>query len=111
MPACIEEFTASPDSEGVNIIGLVSHAGIATDRSVAQVAIGVDFIVSAHSHTPMFPEMLGDCLNYTAGTCECAALSSKSTVSYFALWLHSLQQYLWFHALCHVSALFVAVPG
>jgi hypothetical protein len=71
VPACIEEFKSSPDSLGVNIIGLVSHAGISMDRSVAEVVTGVDFIVSGHSHTKMFPGLLGPCLNFTGGACGC----------------------------------------
>lgn len=80
VPACIAEFEASPDSEGVGIVGLVSHAGLAVDRDVAAVATGVDFIVSAHSHTLMFPENLGECLNYTSGACECAAAYLRLTI-------------------------------
>jgi hypothetical protein len=71
VPACIEDFKASPESVGVNIIGLVSHAGISMDRSVAEVVTGVGFIVSGHSHTKMFPGLLGPCLNFTGGGCEC----------------------------------------
>lgn len=73
VPACMQEFMASPDSVGVNIIGLVSHVGVSMDREIAQAAPGLDFIVSAHSHTPMFPGLLGECLNFTAGTCGCAS--------------------------------------
>lgn len=74
VPACIAEFKASAESEAVDIVGLVSHAGLAVDRSIAEVATGVDFIVSAHSHTAMFPGQLGECLNFTAGeACVCVS--------------------------------------
>eukprot|EP00892_Ulva_mutabilis_P011147 jgi/Ulvmu1/8404/UM042_0111.1 len=62
VPQCMAEFLASPESTGVTIIGLVSHAGINVDEAVAPVVPEVDFIVSAHSHTEMFPGKVGPCL-------------------------------------------------
>lgn len=74
VPKCMAEFKASPDAEGVNVIGLVSHAGLVVDEQVAKAVPDADFIISAHSHTKMFPNLLGQCLEYntTDSTCACA---------------------------------------
>lgn len=74
VPACFEEFMASPDSEGVVVVGLLSHAGLRVDEEVAALVPGAKFVVSAHSHTPMFPGLLGECLELADGTCACAPL-------------------------------------
>ena len=76
MPACLAEFLASPDGVGVTIIGFVSHAGLGVDEQVARAVAGVDFIVSAHTHTPMFPGLVSDCLAFANGTCQCAAAAT-----------------------------------
>lgn len=73
VPACIEEFKSSPDAEGVNIIGLVSHAGLPVDIRMAEAAPEAAFIVSAHSHNLMFPGLVGPCLDFADGTCQCAS--------------------------------------
>ena len=64
VPQCIQDFMASPDAEGVDVIGLVSHAGLETDIEVATRAQRADFIISAHSHTAMFPGGAGPCLQW-----------------------------------------------
>lgn len=71
MPQCIQDFMASPDAEGVDVIGLVSHAGLETDIEVATRAQRADFIISAHSHTAMFPGGAGPCLQWGGGACTC----------------------------------------
>lgn len=70
VPACLKEFKASPESEGVNIIGLLSHAGLSFDAKMAEAMPEADFIVSAHSHTPLFPGREGPCLEFEDGACE-----------------------------------------
>lgn len=72
VPACLADFKASPESAGVNIIGLLSHAGLSVDEKVAAAVTDVDFIVSAHSHTQMFPGRVGPCLEFADGACQCA---------------------------------------
>lgn len=70
MPACLEAFKASPESEGVKIIGLLSHAGVTMDTQMAEAMPEAAFIVSSHSHTPMFPKHEGPCLEVEDGACE-----------------------------------------
>lgn len=74
VPSCLADFKAAPDSAGVDIIGLVSHAGLSVDEKVAGAVTDVDFIVSAHSHTQMYPGLLGPCLEFADGTCQCALI-------------------------------------
>jgi 2',3'-cyclic-nucleotide 2'-phosphodiesterase (5'-nucleotidase family) len=74
VPQCVADFQAArPD---VSVIGLMSHAGVNVDLQLAAAAgvVGaVDFIIGAHTHTPMFINKQSPCLAYnvTTSTCTC----------------------------------------
>ena len=56
-------------SKGVDLVILLSHSGLKEDKKLAKLIEGIDIIVAAHCHTPLFqPIHIGNTLIVEAGS-------------------------------------------
>lgn len=60
----VEKAVAALKKQGVDIVIVLSHAGLAGDRKLAASVAGIDIIVGGHSHVLLgngYPEAVGPC--------------------------------------------------